>query len=109
MLKATQKISSREFTQFYRKGKKINTEHFRVSLVNTSKKENPKFAVVVSKKVAKTAVLRNKNKRRIYEILRQLYPQFSGVKYGFFFIQKDISRVDFYKLKSEIEEIITFL
>lgn len=39
----------------------------------------PRIAVVVSKKVHKSAVGRNRIRRRVYEILRQHVPHFTGV------------------------------
>lgn len=105
MLQSKNKISSTEFNQFYTPGKKSFSKNFRVSVVLGQDSDEPKYAVVISKKVVKTAVSRHKNKRKIYNIIRQIYPQFSSVKYGFVFIQRDISLVDDSVLKSELLEI----
>lgn len=40
------------------------------------KRKNPRVAVVVSKKVLKSAVGRNRIRRRLYEIMRHELPQF---------------------------------
>lgn len=42
-------------------------------------RKTPRIAVVVSKKVHKSAVGRNRIRRRVYEILRHNMPQFSAV------------------------------
>jgi ribonuclease P protein component len=102
MLKASQKISSQEFKIKHKKIKKIKTENFNITLVYNKENKITKSAVIVSKKIIKTAVLRNKNKRIIYKILRQLYPQFFGIKYIFIFLKKDISLVDHNLLKEEL-------
>lgn len=104
MLARKQKISSEEFKEYYKKGKKIFSQHFRITLVLGNTPENSKYAAVINKKTAKTAVLRNKNKRKIYKILRQIYPQFPQVKYGFIFIQKNIINIDEEILGKEITE-----
>ena len=102
MLAAKNKISSQEFADFYKQDKKGFSQHFRVSVVLDENVAESKYAVIISKKVAKTAVLRHKNKRKIYKIIRQIYPQFSQVKYGFVFIQRDIAGIDEDLLKSEL-------
>lgn len=50
-----------------------------VKYVANRRRRMPRIAVVVSKKVHKSAVGRNRIRRRIYEILRQQVPQFTGV------------------------------
>jgi len=62
-----------------------------------------KVAVVVSKKISKKAVIRNKIKRRIRHLVREL------LKNGKFVIvvKKDISNIEFKKLKDEFEKIVS--
>lgn len=55
----------------HRNGKSVRSSHVMVKYVNNSKREEPRFAVVVSKKVYKSAVKRNRIRRRLYEIIRQ--------------------------------------
>ena len=50
-----------------------------VKYVANRRRRMPRIAVVVSKKVHKSAVGRNRIRRRIYEILRQQVPYFTGV------------------------------
>ena len=50
-----------------------------VKYVANRRRRMPRIAVVVSKKVHKSAVGRNRIRRRIYEILRQQVPHFTGV------------------------------
>jgi len=61
-----------------------NGQAFRSHLVTIKVTENPhrkesRFAVVVSKKVHKSAVGRNRIRRRIYEIIRQELPHLASV------------------------------
>ncbi len=50
-----------------------------VKYVANRRRRMPRIAVVVSKKVHKSAVGRNRIRRRIYEILRQQVAHFTGV------------------------------
>ena len=50
-----------------------------VKYVANRRRRMPRIAIVVSKKVHKSAVGRNRIRRRIYEILRQQVPHFTGV------------------------------
>ena len=50
-----------------------------VKYVANRRRRMPRIAVVVSKKVHKSAVGHNRIRRRIYEILRQQVPHFTGV------------------------------
>lgn len=61
-----------------------------------------KVSPVVSKKISKKAVVRNKIKRRIRAI-------FHGVDKGFFavVVKRDVSNSDFELLKNEIKKIIS--
>ena len=50
-----------------------------IKYVANRRRRMPRIAVVVSKKVHKSAVGRNRIRRRVYEILRQHVPYFTGV------------------------------
>lgn len=50
-----------------------------VKYVANRRRRMPRIAVVVSKKVHKSAVGRNRIRRRVYEILRQHITHFTGV------------------------------
>jgi ribonuclease P protein component len=63
------------------------------------------FAVIISKKVAKTAVSRNKNKRRVREAIKK---QFKKMPQGCFYIimlKKDLNNSVFKEIEREISEI----
>lgn len=54
----------------YSKGKAQRSQLFTVKYVPNSRRTHPRFSVVVSKKVIKSAVGRNRIRRRVYEYLR---------------------------------------
>ncbi len=107
MLSKEKKITSRIFKEKYPKSKKKYTRHFRISFCQESEDENTRIAVVAPKKAFKKAVLRNKNKRIIYNILRQYYPQFSQGKIVFIHILKDISLLEKKEIEKEILPILS--
>jgi ribonuclease P protein component len=60
----------------YRKGESIRTKHCAAKYVVNSRRETWRVSVVVSKKVAKSAPLRNRIRRRLYEQVRLQAPQY---------------------------------
>lgn len=54
----------------YSNGKAVRTQLFTVKYVLNTHRKHPRFSVVVSKKVIKSAVGRNRMRRRLYEYLR---------------------------------------
>ena len=55
----------------YRNGQSVRQQYFTLKYIANKRRKNSRFAVVVSKKVHKGAVGRNRIRRRMYEILRQ--------------------------------------
>ncbi|MEI7683233.1 MAG: ribonuclease P protein component [Candidatus Saccharibacteria bacterium] len=54
----------------YRHGKTVREPHMSLRYCDNNKREDYRLAVVVSKKVNKSAVARNRIRRRIYEAFR---------------------------------------
>jgi ribonuclease P protein component len=54
----------------YSKGKAVRSQLFTVKYVPNTHRKHPRFSVVVSKKVIKSAVGRNRIRRRLYEYVR---------------------------------------
>jgi ribonuclease P protein component, eubacterial len=63
----------------YSNGKAVRTQLFTVKYVPNSHRTHPRFSVVVSKKVIKSAVGRNRIRRRLYEYLRTHTERLNGV------------------------------
>ncbi|MCA9339191.1 ribonuclease P protein component [Candidatus Saccharibacteria bacterium] len=64
----------------YRNGKIIRTPDLTLRYIQNSNRVHSRYTVIVSKKVLKSAVKRNRIRRRIYEIIRkeniQVQPSF---------------------------------
>ena len=76
MLSSKYRFHSRGGVKYtYRHGKNLRTS--KISIVyNDNVKNKQRFAVVISKKVLKSAVGRNRVRRRVYEAIRYLLPKF---------------------------------
>lgn len=59
----------------YKNGQAIRSRLITIKYVKNSHRKHSRFAVVVSKKVLKSAVGRNKIRRRIYEVIREQLPE----------------------------------
>lgn len=90
----------------YSHGKTIRSP--KLSLVYN---ENPRgfqrFAVVVSKKIAKSAVERNRIRRRVYEAIRYELPNFDKKQDNIFVVySKDVKNISFTELQSLINSLL---
>ncbi len=69
MFKKTYRIPHNLFSVFFKKGVRINTKNFILIWLNHDK---TLVSVVVGKKVSQSAVIRNKIKRRVLSIVKNL-------------------------------------
>lgn len=60
----------------YKNGQAIRSRLITIKYVTNPHRSHSRFAVVVSKKVHKSAVGRNRMRRRIFEVIRHELPQF---------------------------------
>ncbi len=63
----------------YSNGKAARSQLFTVKYVENSRRTRPRFSIVVSKKVIKSAVGRNRIRRRLYEYVRTNMDRLNGV------------------------------
>lgn len=63
----------------YANGKAVRSPALTLKWAKNTHRHNPRFSVVVSKKVMKGAVGRNRIRRRLYEYLRLNLPRLNGV------------------------------
>ena len=59
----------------YKNGQAIRSHLITLKYIANPNRSKPRFAVVVSKKVHKSAIGRNRIRRRIYEVLRRELPE----------------------------------
>lgn len=58
----------------YKNGQTVHSRLLNIKYVTNARREKPRFAIVVSKKVHKSAVGRNRIRRRLYEVIRHQLP-----------------------------------
>ena len=107
MLSKKYRFHSRGGVRFtYQKGKTIRTP--KISLVfNENSRGHQRFAVVISKKVIKSAVGRNRVRRRVYEAIRVNLLNFKDKKDCIFVIYgNEIKEMDFTKLIKIISDLL---
>ena len=90
----------------YQKGKTIRTPKMSLIFVKNSRNFT-RIAVVVSKKVEKTAVGRNRIRRRIYEALRNNFEYIpKKTDYIFVVYSKDVMRMPFSDLEKLLGDLV---
>jgi len=62
----------------YKRGQTVRDSKLALKYAINPKRNSYRAAVVVSRKVSKSAVVRNKIRRRIYEIIRECEPQINN-------------------------------
>jgi ribonuclease P protein component len=55
----------------FRSGRVVRNQLFTIKYSRHQHRRSPRFAIVVSKKIAKSAVIRNRIRRRLYECFRR--------------------------------------
>jgi ribonuclease P protein component len=83
-------LNKEQFEMVMKKGKMIHSPLFSLYYL---KGESSAFAAVASKKVSKKAVIRNRNKRRVREILRKNKEMLPSGSY-ILFIKKDLNAIN---------------
>ena len=76
MLPRTHRAGKEYFAKAKSPGRRFSTPHF--STLTTPSGKEKKFSVVISGKVARSAVARNKLRRRVYGVIRDEIPRMRG-------------------------------
>ena len=63
----------------YRNGQAIHSHFFTIKVIANPRRQVSRAAVIVSKKVLKSAVKRNRVRRQVYEYLSKMLPNLKGV------------------------------
>lgn len=107
MISKIQRIPSPLIPQFFRKAKRKENEEFRVYYLKNDF-NYCRFAVIISNKVNNKSVLRNKIRRRIKVILKQLEKEKKLLRNNFdlvILVKKIISK-DFQSLKENLLSLL---
>ncbi len=104
MLSKNKRLNKAKFKEILKKSKKIEGENFSYRVQFIKNGQEPRFSVVVSSKVSPKAVVRNKIRRQIYEILGKtaLNGQISAIVY----VKKEALKLDFRAMNKEISGVL---
>lgn len=94
----------KDFEKVLKEGKGFKQDFLFLKIIKNNL-ENTRFAIIVSQKVSKKAVIRNQLKRRLREILRKKIPTIKKGLDGIFIAQPGLEKRSF----QELEETITIL
>ena len=105
MIPKKSRINREDFEKMMKMGRLCNGGLFSLRfLKNTGKSTH--FSVVVSKKVAKTAVLRNKIRRRGYSIFQKVQKELKNNGFIILFAKKGAEKATFAETEAQIQEIL---
>jgi len=106
MIPSAQKVSQELFKSMLVKGRRYTSASFSATFSSGDKTEKPKFSVVVSKKIDKSAVKRNFMKRILYSLVRRFIKNVQPGTVCAIFLKKKLEKKDIDLVAVEIE---TFL
>lgn len=95
----------KDFQAIFEKGKFINNKFLYFKIIKNNEK-NSRFGILVSKKVAKKAVDRNKIKRRIREIIKKNIPFIRKEIDLIVIAKKEINRKKFIQIEEDISQAL---
>ncbi len=102
MLPKTKRVTTELFKEVVAKGTSFYSVSFSFKLIYTKTAEPSRFSVAVSKKVAQSAVDRNKLRRRTNAALAKIYPQVKNGYLGVFFVKDAIKTKTLPDIAAEI-------
>lgn len=98
---------SRHIRRLHAGGQKARSRHFGLRTSSTPG-EPFRAAVVVSKKVSKSAVVRNRIRRRVYEILRTQYADtLAGVSLVILAYDQSVATMTAKELRTEVASLLS--
>lgn len=100
------RIQKGDIVRIMKEGAAYHSPSFSLKVLKNEVK-NPLFAVIVSKKVAKTAVSRNKNKRRVREVLRKEAENLPQDRFYIVMLKKDLNKSIFLDIHNELKELLS--
>lgn len=103
MLPKSQRVPRSSFGPLIESRNSLHDKHFSLKYVEGL---GPRVAVSVSKKVSKSAVRRNKVRRRVYSTVSKIIP---GLKKGLYLVvsRPGADKLSFFELETEIRRLFS--
>ena len=104
MLSKKNKIKRKEFPVVlkFKKNVFFNSKYAFLLIQKQYEKKPSKFSFVVSGKVSKKAVIRNRLKRRGYYVIRKILPDIKKGYIAVFFLKKEIIGIPYVEFEKQI-------
>lgn len=106
MLAYSNRLRKKEFPQIKRKGRLYQEKNFGAVVLKVGKKENSKFGFVVSNKISKAAVHRNRIKRAFREAVRQNLSEVEKGYHILFLAKQSILKKTTNEIMKEVEHFL---
>lgn len=107
MLKRLYRVTKdKEFQAIYRRGRFQSTALFSINYL-PGKKNVSRVGIVVSKKITKKATERNLIKRRIREVVQEIYPTIKNNYDIVISVKKPVMDANFDTIKTTIKDMFT--
>lgn len=106
MLPKRNRVEKALFKDILTLGRVFNTTHLSLRAIKENKKQESKFSFTVSKKVAKSAVDRNRIRRRGYAALALVWARIPDSFVGIFSAKSGIAAISFEDLSLEVKNIL---
>lgn len=103
MLPKSKRLSTKTFVSIMGNGLSSHSPFFVIRIVPT--KETSRFSVSVPKKVAKTAVMRNKIRRQAYSALKKIESTIKDGFNGVIIAKIGVEKLTFEEMMSEVNKI----
>jgi len=108
MIPRTKRVGKKDFPPFTTKGRSFSTPLFSCKIVSGKDAgATNRYAVVVSKKVAKSAVVRNTLKRRFFNAIRGTKGFTSKGSTGIFYVRTPAVLASYRDIADEVEKILS--
>ena len=106
MLPKKNRLTTKEFSEVFSDGKTFSSNAFTLRYTKKKNIKNTKCSFVVSKKIAKKAVERNKLRRAGYFILSEIKDSVSLGSSCIFFLKKEGKNLSPSEIKIEIKNLL---
>ncbi|KKT45125.1 MAG: hypothetical protein UW34_C0005G0011 [Parcubacteria group bacterium GW2011_GWA2_44_15] len=103
MIPSSRKVGKDLFETLMKKGRSFTSESLNVRILAVTGGQPARFSVVVAKKMEKSAVQRNKYKRRVYSLLRPFLDKVQPGSVCALFLKKKVGKGDLSLLNTEIK------
>ena len=104
MLPKRQRVTRAFFSDIMSRGKVFHSKAATLRILPTT--NTSAFSVVVSKKIARRAVVRNTLRRRGYRALGNIFEKMQNPYMGAFFLKKNTQELAFEELEHEFEVLL---